>query len=127
MLPFLYRLHAYIITYIHLSSSFLCFLPIKTEKEFVERAQSSLPARHVRSTSLMLSASELREAAGRLNVTSIDYRDLGYITPVEDQACVCLGPLVGGICLHRPHVHFSSPLPGVVLYITLFLYLTFSK
>ncbi|KAL2090140.1 hypothetical protein ACEWY4_014828 [Coilia grayii] len=52
-----------------------------TEEEFVERAQSPLPARHLRSTPLMLSASELREAASRLNISSIDYRDMGYITP----------------------------------------------
>ncbi|XP_042560299.1 procathepsin L-like [Clupea harengus] len=56
----------------------------QTEEEFAERAQSILPT-HLRSSPLMLSASELREAASQLNITSIDYRDLGYITPVEDQ------------------------------------------
>merc|ERR1711931_58110 len=38
-----------------------------------------------RSSNLMLSAPELRQAASKLNSKSIDYRDMGYITPIEDQ------------------------------------------
>ncbi|XP_036375314.1 cathepsin L1-like [Megalops cyprinoides] len=56
-----------------------------TTSEFVEVTRASLEARTPRSNSLMLSASELRQEAQKLNIRSIDYRSMGYITPVEDQ------------------------------------------
>ncbi|KAJ8374762.1 hypothetical protein SKAU_G00053420 [Synaphobranchus kaupii] len=57
----------------------------KTTDEFVEATHASSMARTPKSGSLVLSAADLRQAASKLNVKSIDYRDMGYITPVEDQ------------------------------------------
>ncbi|MBN3316380.1 CATK protein, partial [Atractosteus spatula] len=55
-----------------------------TAEEFVGRKDAPL-ATSTRHVDLMLSATELRQAASRLNLTSIDYRASGYVTPVEDQ------------------------------------------
>ncbi|XP_064187500.1 procathepsin L-like isoform X2 [Anguilla rostrata] len=53
--------------------------------EFVEVTKASSMVGTPKSSNLMLSAAELRHAASELNSKSIDYRDMGYITPVEDQ------------------------------------------
>lgn len=65
--------------------SFILLSTNQTTDEFVEATQALSSERIPRSSSLMLSATDLRQAASKLNVRSIDYRDMGYITPVEDQ------------------------------------------
>ncbi|KAJ8277460.1 hypothetical protein GJAV_G00075400 [Gymnothorax javanicus] len=56
-----------------------------TTSEFAELTHEFLMERTPRSSNLMLTAAELREEASKLNVKSIDYRDMGYITPVGEQ------------------------------------------
>ncbi|KAJ8408383.1 hypothetical protein AAFF_G00257970 [Aldrovandia affinis] len=58
-----------------------------TADEFVDvnRASFMMRTPKSRKRNLMLSARELRRAASKLNVKSIDYRNMGYVTPVEDQ------------------------------------------
>ncbi|KAG2460372.1 CATL2 protein, partial [Polypterus senegalus] len=58
-----------------------------TSSEFASML-SSYSVKHVRDGTL--SATDLRSAASKLNLTSIDYRTLGYVTSVQDQGyCGC--------------------------------------
>ncbi|MBN3315585.1 CATK protein, partial [Atractosteus spatula] len=58
-----------------------------TTEEFVKLTKMRTLSRMAltRSTNVMLSATDLRLAASKLNFTGIDYRTMGYVTPVQNQ------------------------------------------